>query len=333
VEYVNLGRTGLKVSRICLGCMTYGRPPAAGEPKAGRHAWALNEEQSQPFLKQALDLGINFFDTANVYSSGASEEVLGRFLKENARREAVVVATKVQGVMREEPNGRGLSRKAILQELDESLRRLQMDFVDLYQIHRWDYETPIEETLEALHDAVKAGKVRYIGASSMYSWQFAKALYLADQHGWTRFVSMQNHYNLLYREEEREMIPLCREEGIGIIPWSPLARGRLARPWQSETTKRTETDNFGNTMYARTEESDRKVVEQLTELGKKLEASQASLALAWMLGKPGITAPIVGATKKNHLEDAVAALSIRLTPEQVAALEESYIPHPVLGFS
>ena len=333
MEYVNLGRTGLKVSRICLGCMTYGRPPAAGEPKAGRHAWALNEEQSQPFLKQALDLGINFFDTANVYSSGASEEVLGRFLKENARREAVVVATKVQGVMREEPNGRGLSRKAILQELDESLRRLQMDFVDLYQIHRWDYETPIEETLEALHDAVKAGKVRYIGASSMYSWQFAKALYLADQHGWTRFVSMQNHYNLLYREEEREMIPLCREEGIGIIPWSPLARGRLARPWQSETTKRTETDNFGNTMYARTEESDRKVVEQLTELGKKLEASQASLALAWMLGKPGITAPIVGATKKNHLEDAVAALSIRLTPEQVAALEESYIPHPVLGFS
>jgi aryl-alcohol dehydrogenase-like predicted oxidoreductase len=333
VEYVNLGRTGLKVSRICLGCMTYGRPPAAGEPKAGRHAWALNEEQSQPFLKQALDLGINFFDTANVYSSGASEEVVGRFLKKNTRREAVVVATKVQGVMREEPNGRGLSRKAILHELDESLRRLQMDFVDLYQIHRWDYETPIEETLEALHDGVKAGKVRYIGASSMYSWQFAKALYLADRHGWTRFVSMQNHCNLLYREEEREMIPLCREEGIGIIPWSPLARGRLARPWQSETTKRSETDNFGNTMYPRTEESDRKVVERLTELAKKLGASQASLALAWMLEKPGITAPIVGATRKNHLEDAVAALSIKLTPEEVAALEEAYIPHPVLGFS
>ncbi len=333
MEYVNLGRTGLKVSRICLGCMTYGRPPAAGEPKAGRHAWALNEEQSQPFLKLALDLGINFFDTANVYSSGASEEVLGRFLKKNTRREAVVVATKVQGVMREEPNGRGLSRKAILHELDESLRRLQMDFVDLYQIHRWDYETPIEETLEALHDGVKAGKVRYIGASSMYSWQFAKALYLADRHGWTRFVSMQNHYNLLYREEEREMIPLCREEGIGIIPWSPLARGRLARPWQSETTKRSETDNFGNTMYARTEESDRKVVGRLTELAKKLEASQASLALAWMLGKPGIAAPIVGATKKNHLEDAAAALSIKLTPEEVGALEEAYIPHPVLGFS
>ncbi len=241
MDYVNLGSTGLKVSRICLGCMTYGKPPAPGEPQAGRHAWALNEEQSQPFFRQALDLGINFFDTANVYSSGASEEVLGRFLKANVRRESVVVATKVWGVMREEPNGRGLSRKAILNELDESLRRLQMDYVDLYQIHRWDYETPIEETLEALHDVVKAGKVRYIGASSMYSWQFAKALYLADLHGWTRFVSMQNHYNLLYREEEREMIPLCREEGIGIIPWSPLARGRLARPWAER-----DDEAFGN---------------------------------------------------------------------------------------
>ena len=269
MEYVNLGRTGLKVSRICLGCMTYGKPPAPGEPKAGRHAWALNEEQSQPFLKQALDLGINFFDTANVYSSGASEEVLGRFLKGAVRRESVVVATKVWGVMREEPNGRGLSRKAILHELDESLRRLQMEFVDLYQIHRWDYETPIEETLEALHDVVKAGKVRYIGASSMYSWQFAKAQYLADRHGWTRFVSMQNHYNLLYREEEREMIPLCRDEGVGVIPWSPLARGRLARAWQSETTKRSETDNFGNTMYARTEEADHKVVDRLEAAGKE----------------------------------------------------------------
>jgi aryl-alcohol dehydrogenase-like predicted oxidoreductase len=333
MDYVNLGKTGLKVSRICLGCMTYGRPPAADEPKAGRHAWALNEEESQPFLKQALDLGINFFDTANVYSSGASEEVVGRFLKGAARRESVVVATKVHGVMREEPNGHGLSRKAILHELDESLRRLQMDYVDLYQIHRWDAETPIEETLEALHDVVKAGKVRYIGASSMYSWQFAKALYLADLHGWTRFVSMQNHYNLLYREEEREMIPLCRDEGIGVIPWSPLARGRLARPWQSETTRRSETDNFGNKMYAQTEESDRKVVEALTELAKRRGVGQASLALAWMLGKPGITAPIVGATKQHHLEDAVAALSVKLTPEEVAELEEAYIPHPVLGFS
>jgi aryl-alcohol dehydrogenase-like predicted oxidoreductase len=333
VEYVNPGRTGLKVSRICLGCMTYGRPPAAGEPKAGRHAWALNEEESQPFLKQALDLGINFFDTANVYSSGASEEVLGRFLKGAVRRESVAVATKVHGVMREEPNGRGLSRKAILHELDESLRRLQMDFVDLYQIHRWDYETPIEETLEALHDVVKAGKVRYIGASSMHSWQFAKALYLADRHGWTRFVSMQNHYNLLYREEEREMIPLCREEGIGVIPWSPLARGRLARPWQSETTKRSETDNFGNKMYAATEEADHRVVDAVEALAKKKGVRQASLALAWMLAKPGITAPIVGATKRNHLEDAVAALGIKLTAQEIAALEEAYIPHPVLGFS
>ena len=333
MEYVNLGRTGLKVSRICLGCMTYGRPPAAGEPKAGRHAWALNEEQSQPFLQQALDLGINFFDTANVYSSGASEEVLGRFLKKQyaargGRSGDQGAGCDARGAERPRSFAQGNPPRA-----RESLRRLQTDYVDLYQIHRWDYETPIEETLEALHDGVKAGKVRYIGASSMYSWQFAKALYLADRHGWTRFVSMQNHYNLLYREEEREMIPLCREEGIGIIPWSPLARGRLARPWQSETTKRSETDNFGNTMYARTEESDRKVVERLTELAKKLEASQASLALAWMLGKPGIAAPIVGATKKNHLEDAAAALSIKLTPEEVGALEEAYIPHPVLGFS
>ncbi|MGA8111027.1 MAG: aldo/keto reductase [Acidobacteriaceae bacterium] len=333
MDYVNLGKTGLKVSRLCLGCMTYGRPPAPGEPKAGRHAWALNEQESQPFLRQALDLGINFFDTANVYSSGASEEVVGRFLKANVRRESVVVATKVWGVMREEPNGRGLSRKEILFELDESLRRLQTDYVDLYQIHRWDPETPIEETLEALHDVVKAGKVRYIGASSMYSWQFAKALYLADRHGWTRFVSMQNHYNLLYREEEREMIPLCREEGIGIIPWSPLARGRLARPWQSETTKRSETDQFGKTLYGGTEEADRRVVERLTELAKKRGVAQATLALAWMLAQPGITAPIVGATKTHHLEDAAAALEVKLTTEEIGLLEEAYIPHPVLGFS
>ena len=333
MEYVNLGRTGLKVSRICLGCMTYGRPPAPGEPQAGRHAWALSEEESQPFLKQALDLGINFFDTANVYSSGASEEILGRFLKKNVRRESVVVATKVWGVMREKPNGRGLSRKEILFELDESLKRLQMDYVDLYQIHRWDEETPIEETLEALHDVVKAGKVRYIGASSMFSWQFAKALSLAEKHGWTRFVSMQNHYNLLYREEEREMIPLCRVEGIGVIPWSPLARGRLARPWQSETTKRSETDRFGNTMYAKTEEADQKVVKALTALAQKRGVPQAQLALAWMLGRPGITAPIVGATKPNHLEDAVTALSVKLTPEEMAGLEAPYVPHPVLGLS
>ena len=332
MDYMNLGRTGLKVSRICLGCMTYGAP-ASGEPKPGRQAWALNEEQSQPFFRQALDAGINFFDTANVYSSGASEEVLGRFLKRNVRREAVVVATKVYGVMREEPNGGGLSRKAILHEIDESLRRLQMDYVDLYQIHRWDYDTPIEETLEALHDLVKSGKVRYIGASSMYSWQFAKALYLADLHGWTRFVSMQNHYNLLYREEEREMNPLCRAEGIGIIPWSPLARGRLARPWQSETTKRSETDRFGNTMYARTEDADRTVVDCLTHIAQRRGVPQAQVALAWMLTKPEITAPIVGASKPHHLEDAVAAVSLRLSPEEILDLEQPYVPHPVLGFS
>lgn len=332
MDYINLGKTGLKVSRICLGCMTYGSP-ATGKLLPGRQPWALNEAESQPFFHQALDLGINFFDTANVYSSGDSEVVLGRFLKSNARREAVVIATKVHGLMRDEPNGRGLSRKAILYELDESLRRLQTDYVDLYQIHRWDYETPIEETLETLHDVVKAGKVRYIGASSMHAWQFAKALYLADLHGWTRFVSMQNHMNLLYREEEREMLPLCREEGIAVIPWSPLARGRLARPWHGESTHRLETDAFGKSMYSRTEEADHRVVDRLGKVAEQRGIPRAQMALAWLLGKPGITAPIVGATKKHHLEDAVAALSIKLTPEEVASLEEPYIPHPVLGFS
>ncbi len=332
MEYLNLGKTGLKVSRICLGCMTYGSP-ATGELKGGRHAWALNEEQSQPFLKQALDLGINFWDTANVYSSGDSERVVGNFLKANTRREAMVIATKLQGVMREEPNGRGLSRKAILFELDESLKRLQTDYVDLYQIHRWDYETPIEETLEALHDVVKAGKVRYIGASSMYAWQFAKSLYLADLHGWTRFVSMQNHYNLLYREEEREMVGLCLAEGIGMLPWSPLARGRLARPWQSENTRRFETDQFGKSMYSKTEEDDRKVVERVSEIAKRRDVSQAQVSLAWLLSKPAVTAPIVGATKPHHLEDAVAALSLRLTDEEIKELEGPYTPHPVLGFN
>ena len=320
MEYVNLGHTGLKVSRICLGCMTYGSP-ATGKPLPGRHAWTLSEADSQPFLRQALDLGVNFFDTANVYSSGESEAVLGRFLKANARRESVVIATKAQGIMREEPNGKGLSRKAILFELDQSLKRLETDYVDLYQIHRWDYETPIEETLEALHDVVKAGKVRYIGASSMYAWQFAQALYLADLHGWTRFVSMQNHYNLLYREEEREMIGLCRAEGIAVIPWSP------------GTTVRSESDGFGKSMYSKTEEADHRVVDRLGEIAEKRSVPRAQVALAWLLSKPGVTAPIVGATKTNHLEDAVAALSVRLTPEEIAALEEPYVPHPVLGFS
>jgi len=332
MEYVNLGKTGLRVSRICLGCMSYGAP-AIGELKAGRHAWVLNEQESQPYFRQALDLGINFFDTANVYSGGASEEVLGRFLKVHTLRDTLVVATKVYGVMRDEPNGRGLSRKAILYELEQSLRRLQTDYIDLYQIHRWDYETPIEETLEALHDSVKSGKVRYIGASSMFAWQFTQALYLADLHGWSRFVSMQNHYNLLYREEEREMLPLCRAEGIGVIPWSPLARGRLARPWQAERTKRFETDGFGKSLYAKTEEMDRPVVDRLTQMANERGVSHAEVALAWMLSKPGITAPIVGATKPHHLTEAVAALSLRLTPQEMAALEEPYIPHPVAGFN
>ena len=332
MDYVNLGKTGLKVSRICLGCMTYGEP-ATGELKPGRQAWALNEADSQPFLKQALDLGINFFDTANVYSGGASEEVLGRFLNANVQRENVVIATKVHGFMRDDPNGKGLSRKAILHELDASLKRLGTDYVDLYQIHRWDPETPIEETLEALHDVVKAGKVRYIGASSMHAWQFAKALYLADRHGWTRFVSMQNHYNLLYREEEREMMGLCAAEGIGVLPWSPLARGRLARPWKAESTSRSATDKFGNSMYGQTEHSDQAVVERLQQLAATRGVPQAQLALAWMLSKPVVTSPIIGASKPGHLDDAVAALSLKLTPEEIASLEEPYTPHPTLGFS
>jgi aryl-alcohol dehydrogenase-like predicted oxidoreductase len=332
MEFINLGNTGLKVSRLALGCMTYGAP-ATGKPQPGRHAWTLNEEESQPFLRQALDLGINFFDTANVYSSGESEAVVGRFLKANTRREAVVIATKVHSPMREEPNGRGLSRKAILFELDQSLQRLQTDYVDLYQIHRWDYETPIEETLEALHDVVKSGKVRYIGASSMYAWQFAKALYVARLNGWTRFVSMQNHYNLLYREEEREMIGLCQSESIAVIPWSPLARGRLTRAWQSESTKRFETDVFGKTMYSHTEEADHKVVDRLGQIAEQRGIPRAQVALAWLLGKPAVTAPIVGASKPHHLEDAVAALSVSLSKEEIAALEEPYIPHPVLGFN
>ena len=332
MEYVNLGKTGLKVSRICLGCMTYGVLPT-GALRPGNHAWVLNEEQSRPFFKQALDLGINFFDTANVYSTGSSEEFLGRFLKANVSRENTVIATKLNGVMRDDPNGKGLSRKEIFFELDQSLKRLGTDYVDLYQIHRWDYETPIEETMEALHDVVKAGKVRYIGASSMYAWQFAKALYTADLHGWTRFVSMQNHYNLLYREEEREMMGLCKAEGIGVIPWSPLARGRLTRPWKAETTKRSETDQFGKSMYSQTEANDQKVVERLTEVSGRLGLPLAQVALAWMLAKPYVTSPIVGATKPHHLTDAVAALSVKLSPADLAALEEPYQPHPVLGFS
>lgn len=330
MDYVRLGKSGLKVSRLCLGCMTYGE--SAKELGFGRHAWAMDEEQSRPFFKQALDCGINFFDTANVYSSGASEEVLGRFLKANTRREAVVIATKIHGPMRDEPNGRGLSRKAIFFEAEQCLRRLQTDYIDLFQIHRWDYETPIEETLDALNDLVKSGKVRYPGASSMFSWQFAKTLYLADQKGWTRFVSMQNHYNLLYREEEREMIGLCREEGIGVLPWSPLARGRLTRPWQSETTKRFETDEFARSMYERTAAVDQAVVDNLGVVADKRGVPYAQVALAWLLSRPAVTSPIIGATKPHHLQDAVAALSVKLDAEETALLEAPYQPHPVLGF-
>jgi aryl-alcohol dehydrogenase-like predicted oxidoreductase len=332
MDYVNLGRTGLKVSRIALGCMTYGAP-VEGAALPGRHAWALDEAGSEPYLRQALDVGVNFFDTANIYSSGASEEVLGRFLARNVRRESVVIATKAWGVMRDEPNGGGLSRKAILFELEESLRRLRTDHVDLYQIHRWDPATPIEETLEALHDVVKAGKVRYLGASSMHAWQFAKALHVAGRNGWTRFVSMQNHYNLVYREEEREMIPLCLDEGVGVIPWSPLARGRLARPWEAAPTHRQQTDAFGKTLYVSFEESDRRVADRVGEVAGRRGIPRAQVALAWLLAKPGVTAPIVGASQPHHLADAVAALAVRLTPEEVALLEQPYVPHAVAGFA
>ncbi|MBC7807919.1 MAG: aldo/keto reductase [Akkermansiaceae bacterium] len=328
MEYVNLGKTGLRVSRICLGCMSY------GVPERGAHPWSLPEEQSRPYISRALELGINFFDTANVYSDGTSEEIVGRALRDFAKREDVVLATKVHGRMRPDVNGAGLSRKAIFSEIDHSLRRLGTDYVDLYQIHRWDAQTPIEETLEALHDVVKAGKARYIGASSMYSWQFCKALYLADRHQWTRFVSMQNHYNLLYREEEREMMGLCKAEGIGVIPWSPLARGYLTRAWdERRSTERSETDVFGKTLYVSTEEADRKIVERVEQVATAHAVPMAQVALAWMLQKDPVTSPIIGATKPHHLEDAVAALSLRLTPEEMASLEEPYVPHPVLGFS
>ncbi len=326
MDYARLGRTGLKVSRLCLGCMTY------GEPGRGNHEWTLGEEASRPFIRQALEAGINFFDTANVYSAGSSEEIVGRALNEFARRDEIVLATKVHGPMGEGPNGRGLSRKAILSEIDHSLKRLGTDYVDLYQIHRFDAETPIEETLEALHDVVKAGKARYIGASSMYAWQFGKALQLADRHGWTRFASMQNHMNLLYREEEREMLGLCVEEGIGVIPWSPLARGKLARPNGSGDTARAQTDQFSRKLYDATQDADARVVDAVGEVADAIGTSRAAVALAWLLAKPGVTSPIIGASKPHHLQDALAALEVRLTPEQVARLEAPYVPHAVAGF-
>jgi 1-deoxyxylulose-5-phosphate synthase len=325
MEYVKFGKTGLGVSRVCIGCMTY------GIPDRGRHPWTLDEEKSRPLIKQAVELGINFFDTANVYSDGTSEEILGRALKEFTRREDVVIATKVHGRMRPGPNGAGLSRKAIFGELDNSLRRLGTDFIDLYQIHRWDPTVPIEETMEALHDVVKTGKVRYIGASSMYAWQFSKALYTSRLRGWTEFVSMQNHVNLLNREEEREMLPLCADQGIAVMPWSPLARGRLTRAW-NETSSRQETDEFGKKLYTQFPDSDRLIVDQVSAIANARGVPRAQVALAWLLQKKGVTSPIVGASKPDHLKDAVAALSLKLTAEEIASLEKPYVPHSISGF-
>jgi len=324
MEYVKLGKTGLDVSRICLGCMGF------GDANRWIHQWVLNEENSRPVIKKALELGINFFDTANVYSLGASEEIVGRALKDYAKRDEIVIATKIHGRMHEGPNGAGLSRKAIMSEIDKSLMRLGTDYVDLYQIHRWDYHTPIEETMEALHDVVKAGKVRYLGASAMYAWQFQKALFVAERNGWTKFVSMQNHLNLLYREEEREMLPLCKEEGIGVIPYSPLASGRLTRDW-SETTQRSETDQIQKSKYDSTADTDRFIVERVAEIASNHGVPRVHIALAWLMQKQPVTAPIIGATKISHLEEAVAALDVKLTADEIASLEEPYVPHPVVG--
>jgi aryl-alcohol dehydrogenase-like predicted oxidoreductase len=324
MEYVKLGNTGMDVSRLCLGCMSF------GDPSKWIHQWVLDEENSRPIIKKALELGINFFDIANVYSGGTSEEILGKALKDYANRDEIVIATKVHGKMHEGPNGAGLSRKAIMSEIDKSLKRLRTDYVDLYIIHRWDYNTPIEETMEALHDVVKAGKTRYIGASAMYAWQFQKALHVAEKHGWTRFVSMQNHLNLIYREEEREMLPLCREEKIGITPYSPMASGRLIRDW-AETTKRLETDQIARSKYDATASADKLVVDRVAEIAESHGVLRIHVALAWLLQKSPVTAPIIGATKISHLEDAVGALSIKLTAEEIAYLEEPYVPHAIVG--
>ncbi|MES0174001.1 aldo/keto reductase [Mesorhizobium sp. M0006] len=323
MDYVNVGRTGLKVSRICLGCLSFGLT---------ERRWGLSEDQSRPIIKRAIEGGINFFDTANTYGHGASEQVLGRAVQDYARRDEVVIATKVYYPMRADPNGRGLSRKAVMAEVEGSLRRLNTDYIDLYQIHRWDDATPIEETLDSLHDVVKSGKVRYIGASSMAAWQFCKALQLAGNHRWTHFVSMQPHYNLLYREEEREMLPLCESEGVGVLPWSPLAGGRLARSWQEEPdTLRGRTDDLSAGNYARTQEADKIVVDRLTSLSQKRGLPHAQLALAWLLSKPVVTAPIVGVTKPQHLEDAFAAVGVKLLEDEVKLLEAPYVPHSVSG--
>ncbi|OJA32643.1 aldo/keto reductase [Burkholderia ubonensis] len=324
MEYVRLGSTGLQVSRLCLGCMTY------GVPERGTHPWTLDEAASHPFIRQALDAGINFFDTANMYSDGTSEEIVGRALRDFAKRDDVVIATKVFHRMRPGPNGAGLSRKAILTEIDHSLKRLGTDYVDLYQIHRWDYHTPIEETLEALHDVVKAGKARYIGASSMHAWQFSKALYTSKLNGWTQFVSMQDHLNLLYREEEREMLPLCADQGIAVLPWSPLARGRLTRDWDA-SSERLQSDAYGRTLYEAYADNDRAIVEAVATIARARNVPRAQVALAWLLQKSGVTAPIIGASKARHLDDAVAALSLELSAEELAALEAPYVPHAVAG--
>ena len=321
MRYTKLGNTGLDVSRLTLGCMSW------GDASRGGHQWVLDEDAGRGIIKDALEAGINFFDTANVYSAGTSEEITGRALNDYANREDVVLATKVHGRMRPGPNGTGLSRKAILHEIDASLRRLGTDYVDLYQIHRWDDSTPIEETMEALHDVMKAGKARYIGASSMYAWQFSKAQHVADLGGWTPFVSMQNHYNLLYREEEREMLPLCQDQGVGVIPWSPLARGRLTRDWDSGTA-RSETDEFGGTLY---QEEDKAIVETVASVADRLGVARAQVALAWLLHQPAVTAPIIGVTKPQHLTDAVAAVDLELSETDLAELSAGYTPHAVAG--
>ena len=322
MRYSKLGNSGLSVSRICLGAMSF------GDASSGTHAWTLKEEDSRAIVKSAIESGINFFDTANVYSAGTSEEILGRALKDFTDRDSVVLATKVNGPMRSDINAGGLSRKAIMTEIDHSLRRLGTDYVDLYQIHRFDSRTPVEETMEALHDVVKAGKARYIGASSMYTWQFAKMQYTADANGWTRFISMQDHYNLLHREEEREMLPFCIDQGVGVIPWSPLARGRLTRPWYT-TSARSETDEFGQTLY---QEGDRVIVERVAQVAERLSLPAAQVALAWVIHQPSVTSPIVGVTKMQHLEDAVASVNVKLSAEDIALLEEPYTSRNVVGF-
>lgn len=324
MQYQRLGRSGLEVSRLCLGCLSFGTPSST-------HPWTLSEDESRPVIQAALEAGINFFDTANVYSAGTSEEILGRALRDFARREEVVIATKLSGRVHPGPNGAGLSRKAILHQVDASLQRLGTDYIDLYQIHRLDPHTPLEETLEALHDVVKAGKVRYLGASSMYAWQFCELIYLTRLHGWTGFIAMQNHLNLLYREEEREMLGLCAAQGVGVLPWSPLARGRLARPWGQQGTERAHQDAYGRVLYQATEQADQAVVSALQQLAERRQVPMAQLALAWLLHKAEVVAPIVGVSRPGHLQDALGALEITLSDDERQQLEAPYVPHAVKG--